>query len=104
MTRASLKHRSRLRAVSPRRRRRDAEWARVTTAVIRASNGFCGIGVRAVCTRVATEGHHRKLRSQGGTNTIDNCVPTCAACHRYAHANPEWAYSAGFMVRRSEAA
>ncbi len=29
--------------------------------------------------------HHRKFRSQGGGDTLDNLVTLCAKCHRAVH-------------------
>ena len=39
------------------------------------------------CTRRATHVHHRKYRSRGGTNSIDNLCDVCEPCHRFIHAH-----------------
>lgn len=90
-----------IKRISPKRRKRNAEWAKVTREAIKAAV-VCGV-VSVDCTGYATEGHHRKLRSQGGTDTLSNCVPTCAACHRYIHNNPAWAVRSGFIEARRAA-
>lgn len=46
--------------------------------------------------------HHRKLRSQGGKDDLDNVVALHHECHNLAtnsvHLNPEQSYKDGFMV------
>jgi hypothetical protein len=36
--------------------------------------------------------HHRKLRSQGGTDRPCNLIPLCASAHRWAHEHPQRAH------------
>ncbi len=43
--------------------------------------------------------HHRLLRSHGGPGTLENCAALCGRCHSWIHANPDWAYRHGWMVR-----
>jgi 5-methylcytosine-specific restriction endonuclease McrA len=38
-----------------------------------------------LCERAATELHHVKHRSQGGTNAPDNLVSVCRFCHLTLH-------------------
>ena len=33
--------------------------------------------------------HHRKYRSRGGTNSIENLVHLCQPCHDFVHAFPD---------------
>lgn len=56
----------------------------------------------AGCTFTATEAHHRKLRSQGGSNDPVNGLAVCAPCHRYIHDHPQEAYERGWMLRASD--
>jgi hypothetical protein len=46
--------------------------------------------------------HHRKLRSQGGKDTLDNAVALHHECHnlgtKSVHLNPKVSYENGFMV------
>jgi 5-methylcytosine-specific restriction endonuclease McrA len=43
--------------------------------------------------------HHRKLRSQGGDNSVDNLILLCAQHHNAIHHNVELAYQLGYLVR-----
>jgi 5-methylcytosine-specific restriction endonuclease McrA len=38
------------------------------------------------CSERATNVHHRKYRSRGGTNALDNLAHLCEPCHRFTHA------------------
>lgn len=59
----------------------------------------CEVNERSVCTFVATEWHHRKMRSQGGAHQVANGLAVCKSCHMYFHAHPAIAYSNGWLVR-----
>lgn len=37
------------------------------------------------CGRVAVDIHHKKFKSQGGTDDINNLVALCRECHKKAH-------------------
>ena len=50
-----------------------------------------------ICGRSATEIHHRRLRSQGGKDTVDNLVCLCLKCHRWAHDHPKEACEKGII-------
>lgn len=59
------------------------------------------------CQRCACLGgnwHHRKRRSQGGTDAASNGILLCGSgttgCHGYVHANPEEAMARGWLVSR----
>lgn len=52
-----------------------------------------------VCTGRATHGHHRIPKSQGGADTLENCIPSCVECHDYAHNHPSAAAELGLIVR-----
>jgi hypothetical protein len=68
---------------------RNAAWA--------IANGYC----RACGKALGAEGvvHHRKLRSQGGTDDLGNLVVIHAnPCHTAIHANPLAARDAGLIV------
>jgi hypothetical protein len=43
--------------------------------------------------------HHRRLRSQGGTNDPLNLVLLCDIHHGHIHANPAWSYDNGWLRR-----
>ena len=62
----------------------------------------CGISVIGIRASI----HHRKLRSQGGTDTPDCLVTLCGTgtteCHGWVHANPAAARDAGWLVRSGD--
>lgn len=61
------------------------------------SEGLCE--VRALgCQRWGVHMHHRKLRSQGGTDTVGNLMHVCGWCHRWVHEHPREARSRGWIV------
>lgn len=59
-------------------------------------------GPCAVCGAFAHNGHHRKLRSQGGDEKHWNIIRLCGSgttgCHGLVHAHPELAYECGLLV------
>lgn len=44
------------------------------------------------------EAHHRKLRSQGGQDSICNLVALCMQCHTRIHNRRVWSEEHGFIV------
>lgn len=42
--------------------------------------------------------HHRKLRAQGGRNTLSNLAALCFECHMWCHDHPEAAQLGGYIV------
>lgn len=51
----------------------------------------------------AAERHHRKLRSHGGQDAIENLLLLCPHCHKtLIHGNPGRAYRLGFLVHSWE--
>lgn len=50
------------------------------------------------CTGRAVHKHHRKLRSQGGTDHPTNLLFTCFPCHHYIHMNPAISYANGWLI------
>jgi hypothetical protein len=70
------------------------------------SGGICEAHLPG-CKRIATVVHHRKRRSQGGTNDIANLMHLCAGpwgdgCHEKIHRNPMLSFTCGFLVRSTE--
>lgn len=93
-----MKRRKPINRVSPRKVAYNEELAAITPAIIARAGGLC-----EVC-RVATINHvhHRKRRSQGGPNTMANLMGVCDFDHRMIHANPQWSYERGFLIRRTD--
>lgn len=50
--------------------------------------------------RPATHRHHRLPRSAGGGDEAENTLDLDAWCHGRVHANPEWSYEHGYLIRR----
>lgn len=51
-----------------------------------------------LCGRPAAHTHHRKLRSQGGTDDPVNLIRLCLACHNVVHDHPAESYEKGWLV------
>ena len=76
---------------------KDLDRARPT--LHQRSKGLCEVRLPG-CQGNAVHPHHRKRRSQGGTNELRNLLDTCRACHDQAHANPALAMTLGIIVPR----
>ena len=46
--------------------------------------------------------HHRKLKSQGGTDELTNLIAVHFRCHSSIHLSPERSYELGHLVRSYE--
>ena len=85
-----------MRAVSDRRRRRDAVYPARRREVWERANGICEFCHMAAITDV----HHIAGRGGPDPHRLDNLIGLDAECHRRAHAEPEWARSVGLMKSR----
>ena|ERR1035437_9422216 len=45
-----------------------------------------------------TEAHHRRIRGQGGDDTMENLILLCKEHHDHCHANPAEASEMGLIV------
>lgn len=101
LARRSLLRRPRLvERVSPGYVRAKAAWQVARFAAFRRAGGWCEICGTSIW-REAYEVHHRRLRSQGGTDGLANLLALCpgpGGCHRRVHDNPEWGYANGWLV------
>lgn len=82
-------------------RRRGAQtrtdWVWLTEKLVERAQGHCercGRGLPDPFHR-----HHRKLRSQGGLDTLANLVAICKKCHETVHLSPMASYKTGFIVK-----
>lgn len=48
--------------------------------------------------------HHKRRRSQGGSNELDNLETLCVQAHTWTHEHPAWAYEVGLLVKSQVAA
>jgi len=85
-----------VKAVSDRRRKRDAVYPQRREQVWERGNGMCEhCGMAAM-----GEVHHRAGRGGPDPHRLSNLVGLCAECHRRAHLEPVWAREVGLMVSR----
>jgi len=88
-----------VRAVSDKRRRRDAIYATRRVEVFERGDGVCEFCRAAEMSDV----HHveGRVAARGvDPHRLDNLIGLCEPCHRRAHAEPEWARSVGLMRTR----
>ena len=85
-----------MRAVSDRRRKRDAVYPARRREVWERGNGVCEHCGNAEMGSV----HHIAGRRIPDPHALSNLVGLCESCHRRAHAEPEWARSVGLMRSR----
>ena len=85
-----------MRAVSDKRRKRDAIYGTRRQQVWERGNGMCEFCHMAAMGSV----HHVAGRGGPDPHRLDNLKGLCEPCHRKAHAEPEWARSVGLMRSR----
>jgi 5-methylcytosine-specific restriction endonuclease McrA len=86
-----------VRAVSDRRRRRDAVYPARREQVWERGNGMCEHCLMAAMDEV----HHIAGRGGDDPHRLSNLVGLCAGCHARAHGEPAWARSVGLMRSRT---
>lgn len=85
--------------VKARGRARYAEWQELREQVYARAQGRCERCGRDL-EDTGLECHHRRLRSQGGRDEVENLAALCPACHHQGvHAHPERARAEGWIVR-----
>lgn len=90
--------RSPLNPVSPKRRKRMASYAQARQEVLERSGGRCEARCCDDCNGRLELVHHKRRRSQGGTDDLSNLLGLDNACHDHIHANPSWAMDAGYLI------
>ena len=66
-------------------------------AVEDRSGGSCEART-PVCVGRGNQAHHRRLRSQGGSDDPGNLLWLCEPCHFQIHSHPRWARSHGLII------
>jgi 5-methylcytosine-specific restriction endonuclease McrA len=86
-----------VRAVSDKRRKRDAVYGMRRQQVWERGNGMC-----EHC-RMAAMGEVHHIAGRGGSDPhrLANLVGLCPGCHARAHAEPKWAREQGLMRSRT---
>ena len=59
---------------------------------------ICEVIASRGCNGIATDFHHRQMRSQGGGHHVVNCLMACRFCHNAIHADPSTSYEHGWLV------
>ena len=85
-----------MKAVSDKRRKRDAVYPQRRREVWERAEGVCEQCRAAPCQSV----HHIEGRRVPDPHALHRLVGLCDPCHRKAHAQPEWARSVGLMRSR----
>jgi len=93
--------RTRLRAVSDRRRRRDSGYPSSRKAVYERANGLCEVRANWRCERNGHQVHHIAGRSGPDPHRLANLLLCCRPCHELIHAQPSLSFEQGWMVRRN---
>lgn len=71
----------------------------VKDAVWKRSGGMCEAKVDKGCRKFAGHMHHRRMRSQGGPDTVENLLHVCSWCHTRIHHMGAEAYERGWLLR-----
>lgn len=82
LQRPKKKNRTVAKARAAKRRASERVKAAVYKLVDERDHGVC-----RVCSKPAAHHHHIKMRSRGGTHTLDNIVSVCVDCHERIHAH-----------------
>jgi 5-methylcytosine-specific restriction endonuclease McrA len=85
-----------VRAVSDRRRKRDAVYGQRRVEVHDRGDGVCEFCRAGEMTDV----HHIEGRGGADPHRLGNLIGLCGGCHRRAHAEPLWALSVGLTRPR----
>jgi len=92
-----------IRAVSSRRRKRDAGYEQARLAVKERAGGMCEAMATFRCLREGQQVHHIAGRTGSDPHRLSNLLYLCHVCHDVIHAQPERAYRNGWMRRRNGA-
>ncbi len=96
--------RSPLQRSKPLQRRTRIKWRPTGTlplltreALRERANGRCE-RCRRRDYEVRCDAHHRKLKSQGGTDDLQNLLYLCRSCHHWAHTHRDVARTEGWII------
>ena len=89
--------RSPLRRQSAKKARRNAVYARSRMEVAERAQGRCEARIEGVCSGRHEHTHHRRLRSQMGSDDPSNLIAVCFACHSHIHLYPKEAAELGLI-------
>lgn len=89
-----------IRAVSDRRRRRDATYDDARDAIRGRCADRCEAIATVGCTGQYEQAHHRRGRVGPDPHRADNLLAVCGPCHAHIHAHPSEARERGWSVTR----
>lgn len=92
--------RSRINAVSAKRRKRDAGYAQAREDVYERARGMCEAVVSTRCTMRCEQVHHKAGRGGPDPHALSNLLGVCLPCHEWIERNRAAAYEAGLLIRR----
>ena len=102
--RTPLRQTSEKRKAEPKKARTpnayEVEFRKMRPAIEKRSKGMCEAQTEK-CVGAGKQVHHRKLRSQGGSNSEVNLLYVCFPCHEWIHAHPKTSYERGWLIRGS---
>ena len=75
----------------------ELEFRKMRLVIRQRSRHQCEARTEA-CVGAGEHIHHRKLRSQGGTNSANNLIDVCTPCHNWIHAHPALSYERGWLI------
>lgn len=102
---AMPRRKTRIKPQSQRGAEYEAEYQAQIPVVNARSAGRCEILAAHDCDGVASpRPHHRKFRSQGGSNSVDNLLNVCWTGHNWIHRilPREWAEAFDLIVPRED--
>ena len=98
-----LKRTTPVKAVSKRRRQRDAGYGAAREAVFERARGLCEANVSPLCRRACEQVHHKAGRGGADPHALSNLLGVCAPCHGWIEQHRQAAYALGLLVRRNAA-
>lgn len=91
--------RTRIKPVSDKQRKSNAELAALKPALIERSGGYCEVRLSPHCTGVGTAGHHILKQSQTDDHDIDLIAWSCWPCNDYVEVHADEAEAAGMLIK-----
>lgn len=85
------------------RRSEDQTWVQARQWACGRAQGRCEARCAPSCAGRGAEAHHRRRRSQGGSDELENLLWVCAWCHTWIHEHPAVAYEKGWLLRAGDA-
>jgi 5-methylcytosine-specific restriction endonuclease McrA len=92
-----------LRSRSKKQAAKDREYTAMRIVVLERDDHTCQLRMDGHHCSGGLHVHHRRLRSQGGSNHPSNLVTLCDRAHRWVHDNPAEAALFGLIELRPDA-